>query len=410
MDNLSPHSIQNSFVQVRKYKNNVFLLYAVIFFNSLLFVSPIIVPFFSIFGGLTFSEIMSLQSIYILSNILSEIPLGGIADFISRKFSLILAFILTLIAIFFFVAIPKFCMFIFGEIFWGFAASLISGADKALLYDSLLVTGREKDASAFFGKLYTFKLLAFLLAAPIGSIISSTVGIRETMILFLAPIGFALVLSLFLKDSIQKQSIQTKSYGKLLISGFHILFKKKKLTLLFMDALFVTMVCYHTTTTYQQKLLLLEVNQVHFGWIFAVLLISEMLFLNVHNHLMRNFPSKRRCILFLYCLFAGIGMIFLAVSSNLQFICIGIILVAGFGLTYWAISIGYWQIFIPNEERSTVLSTANMLQLMCVVILNPLVGYITEINIFYIFVFSGVFLLLWSIFSPLRGDVLSNTQ
>ena len=104
---------------------------------------PIIVLFFQS-HGLSLTEIMLLQSAYSLSLALFEIPSGYIADSFGRKNSIVIGTILTFIGYLIFSFYYGFYNFIMAEILLGLGGSLISGADSALIYDTLLET-KEKN-------------------------------------------------------------------------------------------------------------------------------------------------------------------------------------------------------------------------------------------------------------------------
>jgi MFS family permease len=89
-------------------------------------------------NGLSLQSIMILQACYSLSVGLMEIPSGYAADILGRRKTLILGCVLAFIGFSLFSISYNFWWFLAAEILLGLGNSFISGADTALMYDSLL--------------------------------------------------------------------------------------------------------------------------------------------------------------------------------------------------------------------------------------------------------------------------------
>lgn len=81
-----------------------------------------------------------------------EIPTGVIADRFGRKTSIILGSIVLSIAALIYGSIPNFYNFLLGEFLFAIGVALISGADKAILYDSLKENNQEHLSVKIFSK------------------------------------------------------------------------------------------------------------------------------------------------------------------------------------------------------------------------------------------------------------------
>ena len=182
------------------FKRNIYILYLISFLNGMQFITPVIVPFFNKWGGLSFSQIMVLQSIYYITVVVSEIPLGAVADLVSKRVSISVSILLTSIAIIVYSSMQQFFIFVIGEICWGVAGALMSGTDKSLLYDTLVKLEKQSDTSSFYGKFDSFRIIGLFISAPLGSLIASNLGEQFTMLFTLIPISSALIISLFVKE------------------------------------------------------------------------------------------------------------------------------------------------------------------------------------------------------------------
>ncbi len=129
---------------------NVPLLYVFRVFHDAVFFAPIIVVFLNR-NGLSMTEIMVLQTIFSVGLIILEVPSGFLADIVGRKVTLVLGSVLLTVGAGLYSVGINFWNFAVAEIIWAFAASLISGSDTAMLYDTLVAQGRRTSISVSKG-------------------------------------------------------------------------------------------------------------------------------------------------------------------------------------------------------------------------------------------------------------------
>ena len=103
--------------------------------------------------GLNLEQAVLLKSILSLSIFIFEIPSGYIADVLGRKKSLIAGGLIWIFSLILYCLGTGFIVFAIAEVFAGLAGSLISGADIAIAFDSLVQIGREQDYRKFQGRL-----------------------------------------------------------------------------------------------------------------------------------------------------------------------------------------------------------------------------------------------------------------
>ena len=96
---------------------------------------PVIVPFFMA-KGLSLADIFYLQAVFATSIVVFEAPSGYFADMFGRKTALVIGSIIHGLAYLYLNFADDFASLILFEIMAGIAASLLSGADLALLYDT----------------------------------------------------------------------------------------------------------------------------------------------------------------------------------------------------------------------------------------------------------------------------------
>lgn len=128
----------------RSISGNIPKLYLIKIAKWFMLTMPIIVLFYQE-NGLNMQDVLTLKGIYSVAVVILEIPSGYIADVWGRKKSLILGSILGCLGFVVYSFSSEFSGFLLAELILGVGSSFISGSDSALLYDSLLKMGKEKE-------------------------------------------------------------------------------------------------------------------------------------------------------------------------------------------------------------------------------------------------------------------------
>lgn len=172
------------------------------------------IPFYQE-NGLSLSDISILKAIYSVSIVVLEIPSGYLADVLGRKRTLIIGSILGFIGFLTYSISFGFIGFLIAEIILGFGQSLISGADSAMLYDTLEDLNRKDEYVKYEGRVISIGNISEMAAGLIGGLLVS-ISLRapyvaQTLVAFIAiPASITL--------------IEPKKNAKLLKTGFsHIL-------------------------------------------------------------------------------------------------------------------------------------------------------------------------------------------
>ncbi len=131
-------------------RRNIINLYIVKVSKWFMLIMPIVVLFYNA-NGLSMHEVFILQAIYSISIVAWEIPSGYVADVIGRRKSMIIGAVLGFLGYLVYSFSYGFWGFMVAEIVLGFGSSMISGADSALLYDSLIHANREKEYNRYEG-------------------------------------------------------------------------------------------------------------------------------------------------------------------------------------------------------------------------------------------------------------------
>ena len=205
------------------YIQNVWKLYAIRFFHNLI-PAYVIERLFWEQRGMTVQMVIYTEIIYAVTVLLLEIPSGIIADKWSRKKMIVLNA---------FFGCCEFLILVFATEFWHFAAAVFlagigrsacSGAENALLYDSLLSKGEEHSFEKCLGRLNAWDFSAAILAALSGSLMASWYGFEMNYWVSFTGMLVSLCISLMLVEPEVKsktdESIAIKEYVKASIHFF----------------------------------------------------------------------------------------------------------------------------------------------------------------------------------------------
>jgi len=387
-------------------KNTVWRYYLFSFFKGFTFFSAVLVPFFTQWGRISLAQIQLLQSWFMLWIFLLEVPTGAIADYFGRKHSLTLGAIILAIAALVYGSVSSFKVFLLAEFLFAAANALISGADKALLYDALKEAGKEEESRKIFGQVHSFHLLGMLIASPLGSLIAFYWGLNAPMLF--SAISFiltALIAWSLREPKIQENISESERYLQILKNGLFYLRRHQTLRLLALDAIIVASSAYFVIWFYQPLLTMVKIPIVYFGWFHALLVGAEMLIASNFIHLEKIVGSGKRYLL-LTTLITSFAFFIAAGFPSLVTAFFLIIFAGGFGLTRIELISAYMNRFIPSQQRATVISSISMFRRFALTILNPFIGLTADYSLRLALVIVGFLPLATFFFSPIKQEML----
>lgn len=161
------------------------------------FIMPIIVLFYKA-NGLTMKDIFLLQSVYSLTLMALEIPTGYFADRVGRKTSILTGASLGFAGYLVYSLSYGFWPFVLAEIILGISQSLVSGADSAMLYDSLAVSNQNNKYVQLEGRVTSIGNFGEAFAGIVGGLLAisslRTPFVVQTFVALMAiPAALALV-------------------------------------------------------------------------------------------------------------------------------------------------------------------------------------------------------------------------
>jgi MFS family permease len=391
---------------MQPYRANIWKIYIFKFLYMLMFISGVLVPFYLDWGKISYTQIMILQSFYVIVVLLMEIPTGAVADRFGRKTSLVLAAISSSTATLIYSSIPNFYIFMIGEFFWALGFALISGCDEAMVYDSLKEMNLEAKSKIIIGRLKSFEMAAIMIAAPIGSLIASKIGLRYSMRFIFFPFFSAFLVALTFKEpGIKSEKEKKGKYIEILKSGVKYFKKHKILKILAFERISINVLVFFIIWMYQPLLQKLGIPIIYFGMVSSLMSGVQIPIMNNFARLEKIFGSKRRFLLF-SALLPGICFILLGINTYIPLAIILICLIGGFGLSRMVLFQSYMNKYIESHNRATVISTISMLSSLVSAVIYPLVGLMVEWSLNYAFIIVGTLIITCALFSKIEEEHL----
>ncbi len=373
--------------------SNIQKMYLIKMLANMHFISAILVPFFTEWGGISFSQVLYLNAAFMFFVFILEIPTGTIADFFGRKVSMQISCFISCVAVLVYISYPDFYVFLAAEFIFAVGASLMSGADSAFIYDTLKELGRSHESKRVFGRTESFKLAGILIGAFFGSFIAK-INLKAPFLFMAVPIGIAGLITFTLKEPSIFDGENKKSYRKTLLEGINCFIESHELKILVFDMVFVGAISWLVIYFYQLFLISANVDVKYFGSVHSAMALSQILIIQNFTGIEKILGAKRK-LLSLGAIIPGICFILMGNVKYVPVLITSIVLAAGFGLSRAPLFISYMNKFIPSDKRATVLSVTSMLQMMAISIIYLVAALLSEWSVPWTIILFGCLLCLF---------------
>jgi MFS family permease len=331
---------------------NIWKLYANRFFSNLI-PAYVIERLFWEQRGMSIQMVVYTEIIFAITVVLLEVPTGILADKWSRKNMIVLEVFL------------EFCMFlilVFATEFWHFAVAVFlagigrsagSGSLNALLYDSLLLNGKEQSFEKYLGRMNVCTFIAAIIAALCGSFLASRFGFELNYWISLASMLIALCLSLMLVEPAVKSntgdgSIKIKEY----ITASLLFFRKNRgVSLVVLSGMVTGAALSFIYEFWQLYLEKLDFPVVYFGLFSAGFMLLGLPG-NILAHAMKSQFNYRTMLSVVTAVFAA-GFLYLSVIKDFTGL-VAIFLIGLFAGIIEPIAAGYLHHRIDSSMRATI--------------------------------------------------------
>ncbi len=370
------------------------------------FISSVLIPFYRDWGGLTLQQILAVNAWFMVWNFLLEIPTGTIADVWGRRASLVLGCVLGVFAAILYISAPSLPRFLIAEILFAASFTLMSGADEALLYETLGLLGRTAEAPRRFTRLASFQQVGIVIGALLGSVILYALGPRAPLGLQTVPMALAALIALSLLEPHRHQAgTKRPSYRSVMTVGVRTFLGSPPLRRLTLHLTVFSAVAWMIIWLYQPLIERAGIPLIAFGAVHTLMSLAQIVVLARTEWLEHVLGSRRRLLLLgPVATLAGFAAL-VGLRSPMPAVVL-IVLIAGFGLSRPPLFSAHLNHHIDApSHRATVLSTVAMFRTLTVAGGNLLVGLMTrvslDVTLVGLAVASAVLLAL-----PLRSDDL----
>jgi MFS family permease len=301
---------------------------------------------------------MSLAEIYIMEAtvmsicVLIDIPSGSLADIIGRKKTIIIGrtFLLASYICFAFMQNPV--MAWVGNILWAFGYSMQSGADSALLYESLKEVNREHQYKKIEGEVIGFRLLLVAACALLAGYLAS-IDLRLPLIIGIPFMTISLIIAFLFTEPIRVKKYSINTQIEVLQHGITF-FKNRRevMWIVGFAALLSTTskIWFFTYNPYFEKV---NLPVQYFGVLFFLLNIVAWVSSKYAYKLEEKMGEKNCVLLMIVCLSTPIILMSLFPTQLSTMFVLVQNIVRGFMMPFVS---GYMNHHLDSKSRATVLS------------------------------------------------------
>jgi MFS family permease len=383
------------------YMDNIWKLYAIRFFQSLI-PAYVIERLFWEQRGMTIQMVVYTEIIYAITIVLLEVPTGIIADKWSRKKMMVLSAILWCCMFLILVFATEFLHFAAAIFLAGIARSASSGSQNALLYDSLLLHGKEESFEKVLGRLNVYDFTSAIIAALCGSFLASRFDFELNYWISFASMLVSLCVSLMLVEPAVKSNTDEPIEIKQYIKASMLFFRKNPgVSLVVLTGMVTGTALGFIWEFWQLYFNKLEIPVVYFG-LFSAAFMCLSIPGNMFAHALKSRFSYRTLLLGVTAVFAA-GFLYVSVIKDYTGV-VAIFLIFLFSGIIEPIATGYLHHRIDSSMRATIDSFQSLGENAVLIITGLGFGFFSSrFDIFggygFIALICGVFFVYFSIAS-----------
>lgn len=353
--------------------NNTKKYYLLHFFRECQFIIPVIVLFWQQ-NGLNLTQIMILQAIFAIGIVLFEVPTGSYADKVGRKQSITLGTFILFIGSIVYSLGTNFWQFAIAELVWALGTSYMSGANSALIYESLKQNKKEDSFKRIWGNIQSFGYLAAGTTGMIGGLVA-VYSLRLNWVLVSVFMFFMFVVALTLKEPRHINKFEEKGYYKHIIESFKEAITNKNLLFLLLFFSLLQALSRISLWFYQPYMQQSGLNIAYFGFVWASFNVFAILG-SKSAHRVEEWLGEKWSLWMMIALYT-LG----CVLMGLWFVPFGFIFIfmqqfiRGFNQPVLQ---DYTNKHLSQEKRATLISIQSLSGSLMFAILGPIYGFIAD--------------------------------
>jgi MFS family permease len=355
-------------------RQNVARFYLLQWFSNAQF-HLVVYTLFLLSKGFDTRQFFLIESAYALVTLLMEVPTGAFSDRQSRKWSLIIASIVSLPVVPVIILSDSFAVVLVAMAVGGISAAFVSGTDESLLYDTLRALGREGEFKQVLGKSQWYGSLAMAISGVIGGLLAQIDLSYAWWAYFIAGIGTLIVKFTLREPPFFRESAKDESYLRHVGQSLRLAFTGDAAYFVLYGAiiwLFFSLGFW----LWQPYLKLTGLPVSAYGFLYAALNLAGG-YVSKQAHRIEARLGMRRALLLTPLMLALAFVLESRFVFILGFLFIALHSVAS-GL-FSPLLADYIHARIPSSRRATVLSIKNMANSVLFMTLSPLLGHVVDL-------------------------------
>ena len=341
---------------------NLTTLYVVKFLFFCHLGTGVTVPFLRDWGGLSYLWLMAAEAWFMFATLLLEVPSGAFADRFGRRNSMVAGGLVGMVGAFVYTASPELGTIVAGTSLFAIAAALFSGADSALLYDTLRRLGRAHEAAQLFARLDSIRLVGFMIGAVTGSLIAEHRGVETAQFWRWLPFSLSALSALALSDPGRAgRAGAPGGWLELVRAGVGAL-RRPVLRRMVLHYVLPESFLLPVLWAYQPLSEGVGIGIGWFGSIHATLALAQILVLLRIRQLQSRFGGRDR-LLWLGAVIAGGCLAATGMARHPALLLLLLVVTVSFGLIRRPVVLAALNEHIEENQRATVLSAVNMVRM-----------------------------------------------
>jgi MFS family permease len=328
--------------------------------------------------GLSLAQASLVDVMFFVAAAFGEIPTGIVADKFGRKTSLTAGAALMSIGILGWTFAPSMPLIMVSYLGMGIGYTFLSGAEDALFYESVQLTGQADNYTRLVGRTEAVFMGALALGSVVSGLLASINLILPMLVCGLSFLVMLGVILTFNEPQMEEQSDGQlrKSFGAILGQSFAMMRARPTLLYPMLYLALVPLASFITETLFlQPQALLLGVPIAGIGVLVMAVQLTNMVGLNWSGLFTTRLGEGR--LIYIAPLFIFVSLILLAAFQKLP-VLVFIAVIGFFTSVIRPILLTRIQNEVSDGVRATIISMNSLMFTMIAAISQPTLGYITD--------------------------------
>lgn len=236
------------------YQRNKWIFYLSQLCHSLIFTIPIWIAYYQ--ARITPAQISILVTIQYISQMVMELPSGALADLIGRKYTIFLGFVAGAMSFLLFPIGSTFSYFLILALLVGISDAFRSGAEEAIIYDTLIETDHKSDFKSINANGNLIYQGGLIIATTLGGFIYSVNQFAPYIIYGISLFVGSLIVIMYVEPHIDSVVFSVKNYLNQIVTGSKEIFKDTYTKYISLFYIFVGGIAWSSTLYFNAYLLI----------------------------------------------------------------------------------------------------------------------------------------------------------